>query len=621
MTTNQYKTAILAIVAAGITVDAMGDFVWDNFESYLVGTNLSALSARGWGASSTSVIVTNDVFGNPTNQVELPPAASASNLVNRSGVSGKVWSECLIAESVRMDPTYPPDVNSGAMVMVSVTTSGVAIVYNSASNGWDICSNDCRGTPVTGLASGTWARVTVCQDFDSHRVAVFLNGHLMRQKFQFISNRTDYAGIRLARDHGTTPGYFDDVYVSNAIPPALMTLPLSSTNDINGDGVLDAVEIMQYGMIAKVVPCDSLTITGALATVEAGNRVVVSNGVYAGSVVLSNGVTLVGTNMSGTAPTLKVDGDLTAGTGTVLTASGGLTVTGQVNVLAGGVLTISNTAATFANLVIQSGGFLQVNNSTLTANGITLSGTFTLDSGWSGNLTRSVPDYSNDFETYPLGIPLSRCGGQGWWASGSADVIQGAVTNTSPKAAVVMGNTLISNSVAATGLTRIWTDFYLNDSSIRSEQVSYPDLASNRVTVLFVNTNNAVTVWNAGRWDECVANIGGTPCPTVTSGQWVRVTLFTDFTPPGTVALFLNGQLVRQQLPLASPLAAYSGFGVSAGSGAAYLDDVNIWTNVPPGLTNGVASDLDGDGFPDALELQKNGSTTLYPRGSVFKIR
>jgi hypothetical protein len=60
---------------------------------------------------------------------------------------------------------------------------------------------------------------------------------------------------------------------------------------------------------------------------------------------------------------------------------------------------------------------------------------------------------------------------------------------------------------------------------------------------------------------------------------------------------------------------------LSAGGGAAYLDDVKIWTNVPTGLTNGAMSDLDHDGIADAVEIAQYGSTMLLPRGSVFKIR
>lgn len=803
---KKLRIGLLALLLAGVAGRSMASgYVLDDFESYLFGTNLSALSVQGWGASA-GVIVTSNVFDNTSQMAAFPPSTVASNTVNVSGGGGKLWTECRLDEAVRtVDPQDLPAVNSNMMVMVGMTTGGYAVVYNPAINGWDVCTNDAMGGNFVGLASGTWARVTLCQDFATHKVALFLNGCLLRQQVPFITNRTSYVGFSVT--HGfSSDGYLDDVFVSNAIPPSLTSQTLSSTNDINGDGTADASEIMSFGALAKMVPLNYATITGALAAASAGDRIGVSNATYALPVTLSNGVTLFGVTLAANATNLTIQGNMTVGTGTVMVASGVFTVTGQVTVAAGGILTISNTVASFGglatgaggvvqvgagssltvdgithgsgtywtvtnivthtgngtitpsgtstmlstwssvtyamtgaeanvvgaltnngvvtvygtktatytnlsanitnnqvitaafvyngiryvpgdhttiagalaaasaddrivvgdgiyaesvvvsnaltlagtnvtgltgltvasnktvvlsgftafsvtNLVIQSGGTLQVSNSTLTANGMTLTGTFTLDSGWGGSLTPSSLNYTNDFESYATNMPLVLCGGQGWGASSAGSIVQGAVTNASPKAAKVASYSMLSNVVVSSTGLKVWTDLYLDDTTTRNPEMIPPATNTGRAVMLYVNTNDVVTLWNSNVWDQCAQDVAGNLVPTTSSGQWVRISLFEDFTAK-TVALFIDGRLVRQGVPFCDlTLSSYQGLSVSAGDGSAYLDDVKIWTNIPTGLTNGPNSDLDNDGLPDALEIQLHGDTAVYPRGSVFKIR
>jgi hypothetical protein len=88
------------------------------------------------------------------------------------------------------------------------------------------------------------------------------------------------------------------------------------------------------------------------------------------------------------------------------------------------------------------------------------------------------------------------------------------------------------------------------------------------------------------------------------------------------MAVFVNGILVRQQVPfISSAVSGYHHMTVQAGDGAALLDDVKIWVGIPTGLTTGPYSDLDSDGFPDALEIQNYGNVALSPQGSIYTIR
>ena len=799
----------MAVIAAGWVGQAPAASLWDDFNAYSISTNLNQLVAQGWGASDAGTLVTNNVYGKTgSDHVAALGATNAAVNTNMVGQAGKVWTECLVNEAARMDPGILPAVMPSAMVMVGVTTDGFAMVYNPASNGWDICTNDARGQVIpSGVASGVWARVSILQDYNTHLVSIFMDGRLVRQNLNFISNRNSYASFNV-RASGVNPGYLDDVYASNAIPPVLLGAA-SSTNDINGNGMPDAQELMTYGALAFSVPADYPTIADAMAASPPGGCVAVSNATYATSLSLSNGVTLVGINFGSNATNLVLQGTMTAGTGTVMVASGQLTVTGMVNIVAGGLLTISNTAANFGGLTIGGGGLLQmvngslvvgsytnsgtftlslitnmvfsagngiiapsgtntmistwsnvvytlqatnigyvvgavtnngvvttfagtktatytnlasnitnnqtivaafvyngiryvpgdyttlsnalaaatandqivvsdgtyaetlvvsnnvtlagtnvtglvsltvlsnqmvvlsgfttfavstlaiqsggtvvVSNSTVTANGVTLSGTFTLDSGWGGGVTPQVLNYTNDFEAYLVGLPLNQCGGQGWGASSGGPTVQSNSVHAGSRAALVSVGSTLSNTVnAATGI--VWTDFYIKDTVSR-EGNPYPASVPGQAVQMFVNSNNFVTLWNAGAWDVCSNDVrGGDQSALVAAptGQWVRVTVCQNFSTTN-LALFVNGVLVRQQVPFsASGVSSYNHASFQAGGGASYLDDVKIWTNLPTGLATGPASDLDYDNIPDAREIELYGNLTTLPRGSVFKIR
>jgi hypothetical protein len=617
MKAKKIKLGLLGILVLGLVGKSLAAVpLWDNFESYVYGSTLSGQG--GWGADA-SVTVSSNVFGEVTKLGALPPNTAATNAVP-VGADGQVWTEFQICDATRLVPSSLPLVNSSAVVMVGVTTNGYAVVYNTASNGWDFCTNNARGLAVTGLSSGVWATVSVYEDFANTNVAVFLNGQLLRLNLPFINTSASaYSGLRFNSGAAST-GYVDNVYVSNSIPSSLTNL--SSTTDLDGDGMPDAVEIMQYGGLAKVVPGDYSTFAAAVAAAPVGGRIVVSNGTYATSLALSNGVTLIGAVLAANATNLTFQGAMTVTTGMVEVASGQFTVTGQVSIAAGGLLTISNTAANFSGLMIGSGGLVQVVNGSVTANGVTMTGTFTLDSKCGTAITASLLNHTDDFEAYPMNLPLVLCGGAGWGASDGRSIVQGAVTNSGFKAAKVVANTALSNTVSgAEDLKKVWTDMYLNDSAVKYPGIPYPATNANRAVVFFVNTNNHVVVWNSNAWDECATDALGNQAPIAATGTWFRVSVFEDFTAQ-KVAFFLNGQLLRQQVPFVSRVERYQGISFSAGAGAAYLDDVKIWTNMPPSLTNYSQSvvDLNHDGLADAVQISQVG--IIYnPRGTVFKIR
>jgi hypothetical protein len=369
---------------------------------------------------------------------------------------------------------------------------------------------------------------------------------------------------------------------------AIYTDPASN---ITNNQIITAVFV--YNGV-RFVPGDYGTITGALAAAQVGDQIVISSGTYAETLVVSNNVTLVGSNVTGVV---------------------GLTVLSNQTLVLSGFTSFAVSA-----LAIQSGGTVQVSNSTVTVNGVTLTGTFILNSQWGTSLTPSSLNVTADFESYATNVALALCGGDGWSATDPGSVVQGSVAHQSAKAAKAAWFSTLSLAVNGAGITKVWTDVWINDSAVRYEGMSNPALITNQAVMLFVNANNHVVIWNSNVWDECTLDVAGNAAPVVSTGQWVRVSFYEDFTAQ-QAALFVNGQLLRQQVPFVSYVPSYHSFNLSSRAGAAYLDDVQVWTNIPATLTNMPMSDLDHDGIPDAVEIARKGTLYDLPTGTVFLIQ
>jgi hypothetical protein len=367
----------------------------------------------------------------------------------------------------------------------------------------------------------------------------------------------------------------------------------------------------------RYVPSDHVTITGALAVAQAGDVIVVSNAVYDGSVTLSNGVMLVGTNLGVNATNLTVNGTMTVVTGTVSTASGAFTVTGQVAIAAGGLLTISNTAVNFNGVTFGAGGEVQVVNGTLTVYGVTRVGTFTLDAS-SFNFKASTLNFTDGFENYLTGTTLASLGAFGWAATDAGAVVTNgaAVVNQGANVAFIPAGVSVSNTVSAAQITNVWTELYVKtDPQVTPE--AEPPVVANSAVMVYFGSNRYLTVYNSNTWDVCSNDVMRGPVAQVNAGQWARVSIFQNFSNH-TAAIFLNDQLLREQVPFISAgVSQYRSLSVVCGeSGPAGLDAVKIWTNVP-----GLVGDLNFDRIPDASEIALYGNIRVYPRGSVFKIR
>ena len=368
----------------------------------------------------------------------------------------------------------------------------------------------------------------------------------------------------------------------------------------------------------RYVPGDHATITDALAVAQAGDRIVIGNGTYAGSIALSNGVTLVGTNLSGSATDLTIQGSLSVVTGSVSLVGGVFSVTGQVTVAAGGQLTVSNTAVNFGGLTVGAGGVVQVVNGTATVNGITMTGTFALDENWNATVTPSTLNFTDGFDSYPDGTSLRKLGAFGWAATDTGAVVQSSVTNQGARAAMIPASVSVSNIVSAVGITNVWTELYLNETA----QVTpgpQTQVDTNSAVMLFFATNGYLTVYNPAltNWDVCSNDVVNAVVSPVATGQWARISIFQNFSNH-TAAVFLNDRLLREKLGfISTAVSQYGSLNVDNGpGGTSYFDDVKIWTNAP-----GLVGDADNDGAPDSREIVRYGSIWVNPAGVIFTMR
>ncbi len=360
----------------------------------------------------------------------------------------------------------------------------------------------------------------------------------------------------------------------------------------------------------RFVPGDHSTITDALAAAYAGDHLVVSNGVYNESLVLSNGVILVGTNMTASAndTNLTVNGTMMVVTGTV-SSVGLITVTGQVTIADGGLLTISDSAVNFGGLTVGAGGSVQVVNGSVTIAGATRTGTFTLDQNWQTTLVPVVLDYTDGFETYPVNTDLGSLGLLGWSASATGAEVQGTVGNQSVLMPAYM---VVSNTVEA-GHTSVWTEVYVKAAALM-EPDTQPLVNSNLTVQLFVGTNGYLTLYNPTLpgWDVCSNNAQNAEVDMVSTGEWLRITVYQNFSNH-TAAVFLNDQLLRAQVPfISNTVSECHGFSLEGGDGGTnYLDTVKVWRSMQ-GM--GLEGDQDMDEMADALEIQTYGDVTTWRR-------
>lgn len=215
----------------------------DTFESYGEGTALGNLGFRGWSATA-GVVVTNasalsgySTGRTTTRAVYMPDGTSLSNSI-MAGSDKAVWTDYYM---VPHPGTEPSDAPTGTATFVAyVNTNGWLVV--ATTGGWVTCSQNYTNGPVTPMASDTFCRLTIYEDFSRRQCSVFLDGVLLRDALPLAAGGNHYSSFQVRSGSGVA--YVDDVHVITALPDSL---PL----DINANGVPDALEIQLCGAVGK----------------------------------------------------------------------------------------------------------------------------------------------------------------------------------------------------------------------------------------------------------------------------------------------------------------------------------------------------------------------------------
>ena len=243
-----------SVIANGITMS--GNFIldssWgggvkaqhppfgDDFERYTNGMALSGAGYFGWDASASDIVIQTSQA--QSNQAVILPDWTSSLNLSLASVSN-MWVEwyCQDGWRVPMDVMGLDTVETNLAAMMFINTNGYLVVFNPDLNIWDICSNDAWGVSLTNsLATNEWPRVTVNENYESRKTAVFLNGHLLRQQLRFINtNLTHCATLNWSGgSRGAT--YLDGLNVWTNADSIV-------SGDVDTDGIADAREIQLGG--------------------------------------------------------------------------------------------------------------------------------------------------------------------------------------------------------------------------------------------------------------------------------------------------------------------------------------------------------------------------------------
>ncbi len=603
---------MMAVAAWAGTLMAGVPERWDAF-NYPNGMDFQTTPTNGWQASGTSAFVTNSGgYGDNGNAAVLAGAVLLTNALNAdNGLS--VWTD------FRITPVLGPIQDAP-----STNTSSFHAYFNPAGylvvagpTGWTVYSNDVWGAAVPPATNG-YVRLSIWQNYGSSTQAFFLNEHLVAQDLRFVGGVNAYSNLVFQGDSGGS-AWLDNVRVTTNFSL------LGMSSNLNGDAMADALEVQTYGyamrtlhVVASAQPGPYFTTLQAAVNVWRPRDIIsIDGGSQAGE-----SVTISGSGVVITGNALSLAG-LTVASGASVTVSqsvycaGTLAVTGQMAMASG--LTLTSATATVAGTLTLPGGTLQAGSLAITGagqvngtgthlvvpgSGVDMTSTFSLTAATWGNALVSMPlPFADTFDEYATGTVVTNLKFRGWNATAGSVTLQSGTKRSAPNAVSLPAETTLSNSLS-TAATKTWTDFYLDP--VPGDPPSAPE-TNDSSFLAYVNTSGyLVAAVAGGGWVVCSNN-----AVAMQTNRFSRVTVMQDLAQH-TFAVFVDSNLVAQGLSAPVSLANFKSLVVQNPdvASAAYVDDVLISTNVPPGMSS------------DATEINLYGQTIRsMTAGSVFKIR
>jgi hypothetical protein len=212
----------------------------DDWELYAHDTVVTNLKFRGWSASDGTVKVQTNAGVAGSKAVVLPDVTSVSSSITSAAT--KVWTDYYVKPTLGLPPAAPA--TNVSSFLAYADTNGYLVVA-TGGGGWHVCSNQVDGAPPPLLQSNGFARISVLQNYgvSPRTFAVFVAGNLVAQGLTFPASLTRYSGFAIDNQDGAASA--DNVLITAAVPPGL-------TNDLDHDGIADAIEIDLYGDLSAM---------------------------------------------------------------------------------------------------------------------------------------------------------------------------------------------------------------------------------------------------------------------------------------------------------------------------------------------------------------------------------
>ena len=223
----------------------------------------------------------------------------------------------------------------------------------------------------------------------------------------------------------------------------------------------------------------------------------------------------------------------------------------------------------------------------------------------------AVPSVYDAFDSgYTTGYTFD-APANGWRADSAAAMVTNSGAYSPPNVAYLSGGVSLSNTVSADANLRLWTDLQINPVL----GIATSDPTTNTSSFYsFFTLDGYLSVGTPAGFLVCSNDIWGSPVPPSTNG-YARVSIFQDYRL-AKQAVFVNGQLVLQDLAFITNAVNYNQFQVRNSESNCWLDNVWVQTNLPGGLS----SDRNGDGMSEAQEIQTYGYAcrTQYVGGAGY---
>lgn len=250
-------TAVTSATAV-LTVNTFNVIPWtDDYEPYTNGTPLIN-GTNGWYGADDGMSVQNLIYYGGAQAAKVPYGTICNKFLSNSATNVWLQMDMRIVRSKDL----PPAVDTNNAVMFYVNSNGYFVVHNGVpaptptnSVNWVTLTTDAWGQAAAPVASGTWAKVHVRQNYVTRKSALFVNRVLLADGIGFIDPAiADFRAFGLNSESSTS--YLDNVSVTVTNPldiaGAIGLNPTSLTYSATFHGALPSSQTLSLTNIGQL---------------------------------------------------------------------------------------------------------------------------------------------------------------------------------------------------------------------------------------------------------------------------------------------------------------------------------------------------------------------------------